>query len=71
MRNSIIGAEYTNLPQLLENVVYHHLLYLGYEVYIGTLGEKEIDFVAVKDGEKKYFQVCYLLDKEDTREREF
>jgi predicted AAA+ superfamily ATPase len=27
--------------------------------------------VAVKDGEKKYFQVCYLLDKEDTREREF
>jgi len=47
------------------------LLISGYNVSVGKLGENEIDFVAEKNGEKKYFQVAYLLSDKATIEREF
>lgn len=43
----------------------------GYEVYIGKLNLGKIDFVATKSGEKKYFQVAYLLNDVRVVEREF
>ena len=55
----------------LENVVYNELLVRGYEVYVGKTTKGEIDFVAVKDGKKEYYQVAYLLATEDVIEREF
>ena len=42
-----------------------------YEVYVGKLRNKEIDFIAKKDGEVKYIQVAYSLDDEKVREREY
>ena len=44
---------------------------MGYSVKIGVLGNKEIDFIAEKKGEKIYVQACYLLQEESTIEREF
>ena len=55
----------------IENVVFNELLARGYEVYIGKLNPGEIDFIATKSGEKKYFQVAYLLNDAKVVEREF
>ena len=56
---------------ILENIVYNELIRRDYEVYVGKLKNKEIDFIAKKDGEVKYFQVAYSLDDEGVREREY
>ncbi len=60
-----------NYSSSLENVVYNDLLYKGYDVYIGKLKNGEVDFVATKNKEFKYIQVCYLLSSEETIQREF
>ena len=46
-------------------------MFLGYDVTIGVLGDKEIDFIATKNGEKMYIQVALSLQDEKTMEREF
>ena len=56
---------------LLENVVYMELLTRGYEVYVGKTRNAEIDFVAIKDNQKEYYQVAYYLLDEKVIEREF
>lgn len=55
----------------LENMVYNDLISKGYEVYIGKNKKGEVDFVATKNKDLKYIQVCYSLSEEETREREF
>lgn len=55
----------------LENAVYLSLLRQGYQVYVGRIDNKEIDFIAEKQGEKIYIQVAYLLSDEKTLRREF
>jgi len=57
--------------KILENVVYNHLLYKGYAVQVGILGEAEIDFIAEKSGEKQYLQVALSLNEPQTIVREF
>ena len=60
------------LGAYIENVVYNELIYRGYEVKIGTLENGEIDFIALKDGKKEYYQVCYILgDNDGVINREF
>ncbi|MCD4772028.1 MAG: ATP-binding protein [Bacteroidales bacterium] len=71
LRNSIVGFKQVDIAKILENVVFLQLLISGYDVSVGKLGENEIDFVANKNGEKKYFQVAYLLSDKTTIEREF
>ena len=71
IRNSIVGYRTTEVHKYLENVVFNHLKANGYNVKVGQIGSKEIDFVAEKNNEKKYIQVCYLLDSEKTIAREF
>lgn len=53
---------------LFENLVYLELRRRGYSVYIGKLADKEIDFVAVKQNEKMYIQVCRTLPEDSDRE---
>lgn len=56
---------------LLENVVYNGLLSRGYEVYVGKLPGGEVDFVALKNGKKEYYQVTYYLYDQKVIDREF
>lgn len=68
IRNSGFKLE---MGALLENVVYNELLFRGYEVYVGKTRNGEIDFVAIKDNQKEYYQVAYYLYDEKVVEREF
>jgi predicted AAA+ superfamily ATPase len=63
----------TNLPGILENIVYNELTCRGYQVYVGKLDEKEVDFVAERasGGERLYIQVCTEFKDGSTVEREF
>jgi predicted AAA+ superfamily ATPase len=56
---------------ILENIVFLELKRRGYQVYIGKLDNKEIDFIAEKQGEKIYLQVAYKLESQQTIDREF
>lgn len=73
IRNAIAGGTREgDIEKVIENVVYHNLLRLGYEVYVGQLQSSEIDFVCTKsNGEKIYVQVSYLIVNEETRQKEF
>jgi predicted AAA+ superfamily ATPase len=71
MRNAIIPFRIQDLNKLLENIVYHHLKCMQFDVYIGQLGNKEVDFIATKNDQKYYIQVAYLLIEDTTIEREF
>ena len=61
----------TDINKLMENSVYQHLSLLNYQVFIGKMNNLEIDFVGIKDNQKIYIQVAYLLHDEKTKEREF
>jgi predicted AAA+ superfamily ATPase len=56
---------------MLENTVYLQLLNAGYHVYVGYLRNKEIDFVAIKNDRTIYLQVAYLLENQETIDREY
>lgn len=71
LREVIYGNNNRDIDQILENIVFVELLRRGYEVNVGVLNKKEIDFVAKKGNEKIYIQVSYLLASDDTMEREF
>jgi predicted AAA+ superfamily ATPase len=69
--NIIAGYKPQDRANRLENVVYNHLLFCGYDVKVGNVEGKEIDFVCEKRGEKLYVQVTLELSREDTIKREF
>jgi len=71
IRNSIVGYKISDRSKILENLVYNHLLYLGYSVKVGYLQDNEIDFVCEQDNEKIYIQVALKLDSEQIMKREF
>ena len=56
---------------ILENIVFLELKRRGFQVYVGKLDNKEIDFIAEKQGEKIYVQVAYKLESKQTVDREF
>lgn len=71
IREAVFGGSMRDINLILENIVYLELLRRGYKVTVGKTGEKEIDFVCDKRGDKLYVQVTYLLASEDTIKREF
>lgn len=71
IREAVFGSNMRDINLILENIVYLELLRRGYKVTVGKTGEKEIDFVCDKRGDKLYVQVTYLLASEDTIKREF
>lgn len=69
-RYAKLGTKVANFGDTYENIVAIELMRRGYEVYVGAMRNSGIDFVAIKDGEKLYIQVSYLIIERETMERE-
>lgn len=70
MRYALLGRKYMDLGHILENIVYLELLRRGYKVYVGKVGDNEVDFVAENIDGRTYFQVAYTTRDETTLKRE-
>lgn len=68
LKYCIMGFNSKSIASMLENIVYFELMRRGYEVYIGKLNTREIDFVAVQRDERVYVQVCRNLPEDSDRE---
>ena len=73
IRNALVGVTREgDMEKVIENVVYNHLIRLGYDVTVGQLQASEIDFVCQRpEGQRIYVQVVFLIADGKTREREF
>lgn len=71
IREAVYGGNMRDVNLILENIVYMEMIRRGYKVTVGKMGEREIDFVGDKRGEKLYVQVAYILVDENTVKREF
>ena len=72
LRNYIAGGErQADVEKVMENVVYHHLIHLGYSVTVGQLRAGEIDFVCSRPNQRVYVQVAWVIDSDATFKREF
>lgn len=72
LRNANVASNMSrDIDQLLETVVFAEMVRRGYNVTIGRVKEKEVDFVCEKGGDRLYLQVAYLMPTEETRDREF
>lgn len=73
IRNALAGGiREGDIEKVIENIVYNHLVRLGYTVTVGQLQAGEVDFVCEKpEGKRVYVQVSYIIVDEATRNREF
>lgn len=69
-RNMLLGYRDADRGHIIENIVFLELIRRDYRVYIGKVGETEVDFVAEKPNDKLYIQVTESMQSEETRERE-
>lgn len=70
LRYMLLGKSGTDVGHILENVVYLELIRRGYDVYVGQIGDLEVDFVAMNADGKIYFQVAASVRDEKTLDRE-
>jgi predicted AAA+ superfamily ATPase len=70
MRGLLLGKRGADVGHMLENVIYLELLRRGYQVYIGKVDELEVDFVAMDQTGRSYFQVAATVREQATLERE-
>lgn len=68
--NMLLGYRDTDRGHILENIIFLELIRRDYRVYIGKVGETEVDFVAEKPSDKLYIQVTESMLSPETRKRE-
>ena len=71
MRYYLLGSKPSDAGSILENIIYLELIRRGYEVSVGKIYDKEIDFIATDENqEPTYIQVAYSVENPETLERE-
>ena len=70
LRNYLLGFRGRDSGHVLENIVYFELLRRDFDVSIGKVDNLEVDFVAVRAGDKQYIQVTESMTDEAVRDRE-
>jgi predicted AAA+ superfamily ATPase len=70
LRYLLLGKKKVDTGKILENIVYLELLRRGYKVYIGKIGNKEVDFVAEGLNGTEYYQVAETIRGDETFQRE-
>lgn len=70
LRNLLIGQKGQDYGFVLENIVYLELLRRGYQVYVGKVGDLEVDFTAIKGNDIEHYQVSWSVMDETTLQRE-
>lgn len=70
MRNMLIGQKPQDYSHVLENIVYLELLRRGYQVFVGKVGDLEVDFTAIKGQDVEHYQVAWTAIEEKTLKRE-
>lgn len=70
LRNTLVSGKDSDIGHILENIVYLELLRRGYDVYVGQLDDKEVDFVARNAKSTNYYQVSATTLEESTLKRE-
>lgn len=70
LRYYLLGTRKMDMGHILENIVYLELLRRGYEVYVGKVGDSEVDFIAVNEEGEEYYQVSLTVMEEKTLQRE-
>lgn len=73
IRNALAGGTREgDIEKVIENIIYNHLIRLGYNVTVGQLQASEVDFVCTRtDGQRAYIQASYIIADEATYNREF
>lgn len=70
LRYFLLGTRHTDIGHILENIVYLELLRRGYEVYVGKVGDSEVDFMAINEEGESYYQVSQTVMEAQTLTRE-
>jgi predicted AAA+ superfamily ATPase len=70
VRNMLMGYSDNDIGHILETVVYFELLRRGYQVFIGKWYDSEVDFIAIRQDDRKYYQVTYSMTNENVKQRE-
>jgi predicted AAA+ superfamily ATPase len=71
LRHGFLGYRDGDISGVIENIVFLELLHRGYRVSIGKLDDREVDFIAERQEQRTYVQVCLTLETAATQEREF
>ncbi|MFW5759695.1 MAG: ATP-binding protein, partial [Cyclobacteriaceae bacterium] len=71
IRHAIGGYKNDDIKKIIENVVFLHLMIQGYNVTVGKIADREIDFVAEKPNAKIYLQVAFTMPDQKVKDREF
>jgi predicted AAA+ superfamily ATPase len=66
LRYYLLGDKKADMGRILENIVYLELLRRGYGVYVGKVGNAEVDFIAIGESGEEYYQVAYTVEGEQT-----
>lgn len=70
LRYFLLGSKKSDMGHMLENVVFLELLRRGYVVYVGKIGDAEVDFIAMNEEGEEYYQVAQTVLEEQTLKRE-